>query len=213
MKRKLNLCTALLLSFLVINAVAAEISVGVKKGDWMEYHAVFTGTPPAGHEVTWARTEVTDVQGTVIKLNITTKFADGTLTNETVTLNLATGQLGDEFIIPANLNVGDSFFDKYHGTVTITKIEERTYAGATRTVISAIAAQSTYYWDKATGVLVEGISEFPDYTIHSMLEKTNMWQPQILGLDPVVFYALLIIVAILILAALALFTLRRKKRA
>lgn len=213
MKRKLSLCTALLLSFLVINAVAAEISVGVKKGDWMEYRAVFTGTPPAGHEVTWARTEVTDVQGTVINLNITTKFADGTLTNETVTLNLATGQLGDEFIIPANLNVGDSFFDKYHGTVTISKIEERTYAGATRTVISAIAAQSTYYWDKATGVLVEGISEFPDYTIHSMLEKTNMWQPQILGLDPVVFYALLIIAAILILAALALFTLRRKKQA
>lgn len=213
MKRNLSLCTALLMSFLVINAVTAEISVGVKKGDWMEYRAVFTGTPPAGHEVTWARTEVIDVQGTVINLNITTKFADGTLINETVTLNLATGQLGDEFIIPANLNVGDSFFDKYHGTVTITKIEERTYAGATRTVISAIAAQSTYYWDKATGVLVEGISEFPDYTIHSMLEKTNMWQPQILGLDPVVFYVLLILVAILILAALAFLALRRKKQA
>ncbi|MEJ5327853.1 MAG: hypothetical protein WHU54_06380 [Candidatus Bathyarchaeia archaeon] len=194
-----------------MSTAAAEMSVGVKKGDWIEYQAVFTGTPPAGHEVTWARTEVADVQGTVINLNVTTKFANGTLLSETITLNLATGQLGDEFIIPANLGVGDSFFDKYHGNVTISKIEERTYADATRTVISATAAQSTYYWDKATGVLVEGISEFPEYTIHSVVEKTNMWQPQIFGVDPTVFYIFLILVAILIGTALAIRAMHRKK--
>jgi len=211
MNKKLVLITALLIFLLIMSTAAAEMSVGVKKGDWIEYQAVFTGTPPAGHEVTWARTEVADVQGTVINLNVTTKFANGTLLSETITLNLATGQLGDEFIIPANLGVGDSFFDKYHGNVTISKIEERTYAGATRTVISATAAQSTYYWDKATGVLVEGISEFPEYTIHSVVEKTNMWQPQIFGVDPTVFYIFLILVAILIGTALAILAMHRKK--
>jgi hypothetical protein len=211
MNKKLVLITALLIFLLIMSTAAAEMSVGVKKGDWIEYQAVFTGTPPAGHEVTWARTEVADVQGTVINLNVTTKFANGTLLSETITLNLATGQLGDEFIIPANLGVGDSFFDKYHGNVTISKIEERTYADATRTVISATAAQSTYYWDKATGVLVEGISEFPEYTIHSVVEKTNMWQPQIFGVDPTVFYIFLILVAILIGTALAIRAMHRKK--
>ena len=211
MNKKLVLITALLIFLLIMSTAAAEMSVGVKKGDWIEYQAVFTGTPPAGHEVTWARTEVADVQGTVINLNVTTKFANGTLLSETITLNLATGQLGDEFIIPANLGVGDSFFDKYHGNVTISKIEERIYAGATRTVISATAAQSTYYWDKATGVLVEGISEFPEYTIHSVVEKTNMWQPQIFGVDPTIFYTFLILVAILIGTALAILAMHRKK--
>jgi hypothetical protein len=211
MNKKLVLITALLIFLLIMSIAAAEMLVGVKKGDWIEYQAVFTGTPPAGHEVTWARTEVADVQGTVINLNVTTKFANGTLLSETITLNLATGQLGDEFIIPANLGVGDSFFDKYHGNVTISKIEERTYAGAIRTVISATAAQSTYYWDKATGVLVEGISEFPEYTIHSVVEKTNMWQPQIFGVDPTVFYIFLILAAILIGTALAILAMHRKK--
>lgn len=211
MNRKLPLITALLVISLTLTTVVAEIQVGVKKGDWIEYKAVFTGTPPERHEVTWARTEVIDVQGTVINLNVTTKFANDSLLSEPVTLNLATGQLGDEFIIPANLDVGDSFFDKYHGNVTITKIEERTYAGAKRTVISATLGQNTYYWDKATGVLVEGISEFPDFTIHSIIEKTNMWHPQMFGLEPTIFYALLIITVILIAAALACFVMRKKK--
>jgi hypothetical protein len=213
MDRKFGLTITLLIIFVGIGIVLAEISVGVKKGDWIEYQAVFTGTPPAGHEVTRARTEVVNVQGKVISLNITTEFSDGTLLNETITLNLETGQLGDEFIIPANLNKGDAFLDKYHGNITISAVEERTYADATRTVVSAATAQSTYYWDKATGVLVEGISEFPDYTIHSRADKTNMWQPQIFGLEPTVFYALLILAATAIVAVIALLVVRRKKRA
>jgi hypothetical protein len=212
MDRKFGLTISLLIIFVGIGIALAEISVGVKKGDWIEYQAVFTGTPPAGHEVTWARTNIVGVQGKVISLNITTEFSDGTLLNETITLNLETGQLGDEFIIPANLNKGDTFLDKYHGNITISAVEERTYAGATRTVLSATTAQSTYYWDKATGVLVEGISEFPDYTIHSIADKTNMWQPQIFGLEPTVFYALLILAATAIVAVIALFAVRRKKR-
>lgn len=211
MDRKFGLTITLLIIFVGIGIVLAEISVGVKKGDWIEYQAVFTGTPPAGHEVTQARTEVVNVQGKVISLNITTEFSDGTLLNEIITLNLETGQLGDEFIIPANLNKGDAFLDKYHGSITISAVEERTYAGATRTVVSAATAQSTYYWDKATGVLVEGISELPDYTIHSIADKTNMWQPQIFGLEPTVFYALLILAATAIVAVIALLVVHRKK--
>jgi hypothetical protein len=212
MDREFGLTITLLIILVGVGIALAEISVGVKKGDWIEYQAVFTGTPPAGHEVTRARSEVIDVQGKVISLNITTEFADGTLLNETITLNLETGQLGDEFIVPANLNRGDVFLDKYHGNITISAVEERTYAGATRTVVSAATAQSTYYLDKAAGILVEGISELPDYTIHSIADKTNMWQPQIFGLEPTVFYVLLILSATVIVVVIAFFAVRRKKR-
>jgi hypothetical protein len=155
--------------------------------------------------------EATAVQGETVSLNVTTQFANGTYLYENVTLNLETGQLGDDFIIPANLNAGDMFVDQYHGNITITGVEERNYAGATRTVVYASAAQNAYYWDKATGILVEGTSTFPDYTIHSIADKTNMWQPKIFGLEPTVFYALLITAAAVIVAVAALFALRRRK--
>ena len=211
MDRKLGLIIALLIVLIGAGVVLAEILVGVKKGDWIEYQVTFTGTPPLGHDITWARMEIVDVQGKAIDLGITTQFSNGTLLNETITLNLETGRLGDDFVIPANLNKGDAFLDKYQGNITISAVEERTYAGATRTVMSAATAQSTYYWDKATGVLVEGISEFPDYTIHSIADKTNMWQPQIFGLEPMVFYVLLILAATAIVVVIAFFAVRRKK--
>jgi len=212
MGRQLFLSILLLIVFLFTAGPAfCDISIGVKRGDWIEYNVVFTGTPPSGHEVTWARSEVVDVQGKVLRLNITTEFSDGTFLNESITLNLETGQLGDDFIIPANLNEGDTFSDNFHGIVEITAVEERSYVGATRTVVSANATGSIYYWDKITGVLVEGISEFPDYSIHSIADNTNMWEPQTSGLQPAILYLLLTVGAVIIVSAAVLFARRRKK--
>jgi hypothetical protein len=211
MNRKVGLTIALFIVLLGVGNVLAEISVGVKKGDWIEYQVALTGSPPADHDVTWARMEVTNVQGKAINLNVTTEFKNGTLLYENVTLNLETGQLGDDFIIPANLNSGDTFFDKNAGNITISGVEERTYAGTTRTVVHAATSETTYYWDQATGVLVEGTSQFPEYTMNTIMDKTNMWQPQLLGLDPTVFYALVIGATVLIVVVLAFLIFRRKK--
>jgi hypothetical protein len=210
--KKLALPVTILAVFSITTGiVCAEILVGVKKGNWIEYQVALTGSPPADHKVTWARMEVTGVQGKVINLNVTTQLANGTLLYESVSLNLETGQLGDDFIIPANLKPYDTFLDQYHGSITITGVEERKYAGATRTVVYASTAQSTYYWDKATGILVEGTSEFPEYTLHSVADKTNIWQPQFFGLEPIVFYAVLLIAATVIIAVTVFLVLRRKK--
>ena len=213
MDRKLALTIALLI-VLTASApvtISAEISVGVKQGDWIEYQVTFTGTPAPGHDVTWGRMEVVGVQGKAINLAIATKFSNGTLLNETITLNLETGQLGDDFIIPANLNSGGTFFDKWQGNMTISGVEERTYAGAKRTIVSGTAQNTTYYWDKATGILVEGNSSYTEYTMHTKVDKTNMWQAQMFGLDSTVFYALVIGVAVIIVAVIAFFVVRRKK--
>ena len=210
--KKLALPVTILAIFLIATGmVCAEILVGVKEGYWIEYNATITGSPPADHDVTWARMEVVDVQGKSISLNVTTRFVNGTLLYESVPLNLETGQLGDDFIIPADLNPGDVFLDQYQGSITIAGVEERNYAGATRTVVYASTTESTYYWDKATGILVEGASEFPDFTIHSVADKTNIWQPQILGLEPTTFYAVLIIAAMVTVAVATFLVLRRKR--
>jgi hypothetical protein len=212
MNRKLASLFALLIVLIVIVpvAVSAEILVGVKQGDWIEYQVNVTGTPPPDHNIIWARMEITDVQGGDINLNITTRFSNGTLLNEAITLNLETGQLGDDFIIPANLTVGDTFYDKTEGNIMISGAEERTYAGATRTVVYANTSQTKFYWDKSTGILVEATSSYTEYTMHTTADKTNMWQAQIFGLDSTFFYAL-IIVAMAILAVIVFLVIRRKK--
>ncbi|MEM2098688.1 MAG: hypothetical protein QXU99_02935 [Candidatus Bathyarchaeia archaeon] len=199
-------------------AVSAEISIGVKAGDWIEYHVSFTGTPPEGHAVTWARMYVSSVQGKHISLLVSTKQSDGSLLNETVQLDLETGQLGDGFIIPANLNCGDVIFDRTHGNITVSNVTERDCAGAKRTVVSGTvsekgqqgAYETTYYWDRATGVLVEGYSSYVNFVMFTKVERTNMWQPQLFGLDQNVFYAMVIgiLVFMVVIAALVL---RRKK--
>jgi hypothetical protein len=212
MDRKLASIIALLIILIgtAPATISAEISVGVKQGDWIEYQVTFTGTPDPEHDVIWARMEIVGVQGTAINLNVTTEFSNGTLLNEAITLNLETGQLGDDFIIPSNLNSGDTFFDKHVGNITISGAEERTLAGATRTIVYASTSQTMFYWDKSTGILVEANSSFTDYTMHTKADKTNMWQPQIFGLDPTVFYAL-VIAAVAILIMIAFFVIRRKK--
>jgi hypothetical protein len=211
MNRNLGLTIALFIVLIGISDAIAEISVGVKKGDWIEYQVTFTGVPEEKHDVKWAKMEIENVEGTQINLKVTVKFSDGTVEPQTVTLNLETGQLGDDFIIPANLNSGDTFFDKNVGNITISGVEERTYAGATRTVMHAAISETTYYWDKATGVLVEGISQFPEYTMNSMVDKTNIWQPQLFGLNPALFYALVSGLALLGGVVVAFLIFRRKK--
>jgi hypothetical protein len=53
MDRKLASILALLIVLIVIVpvAISAEISVGVKQGDWIEYQVTFTGTPAEEHNV------------------------------------------------------------------------------------------------------------------------------------------------------------------
>ena len=189
---------------------AAEISVGVKQGDWIEYQVSYTGTPDPSHAISWARMEIASIQGQEINLEMTTRFSNGTQLNETATLNLMIGQLGDDFIIPANLNTGDTFFDKNADNITISGTEKRTFAGATRTVVYGSTHNTMFYWDKSTGVVVEGKSTCAEYTLTTIATRTNMWQSQVFGLDPVVFYVLSIVV-VAILVAITILVIRRKK--
>jgi hypothetical protein len=192
-------------------AVPAEIFVGVKQGDWIEYQVTYTGTPPEGHTVTWAIMNITSVQGRNITLAVAAKMSNGTWLNEIVPLNPETGQLGDDFIIPANLSSGDTFFDKWQGNITINEVGEKTYAGAKRAYASGTTSQSKYYWDRATGVLVEGNSSYVDFSMYTRVEATNMWQPQAGEVDSIIVYALLIGAVVIVALAISYFIVHLKK--
>lgn len=178
MVEKLGLTIVIFTILLGVGNVLAEISVGVKKGDWIEYQVDYTGNPAGGHDLTWARMELENIQEKSISLEIIVEYSNRTLETMTITLNLETGQLGDDFIIPANLKRGYMFFDKNLGNITISSVEERSYAGATRTVVHAKTPETDYYWDQGTGFLVEGNSKYPDYTMNTIVYKTNIWKPQ-----------------------------------
>lgn len=180
MNKKLVL--ELILLFLLLSSISiasAQLKVGVKNGDWIQYQVAYTGAPDPSHAIAAAKMEVLDVQGTTIKVNILSTYSNGTQVSTNSTLNLQTGQLIDNFIIPANLTKGDQFYDSNVGNITIAGVEEKTYAGATRTVINATSSDNTYIWDQATGISVEGISVGLDYTMHTFANETNIWQSQI----------------------------------
>jgi hypothetical protein len=202
------ICLAVLVGMLFSAVASAEIVVGVKAGDWVEYDVAFTGDIIERHDVTWARIEVLAVEGKTIDIKVTSIFSDGREETETLTLNLETGQLGDSFIIPANLDKGDTFLEHYEGTITISGVEEKTYMGTKRKVLHATTSQTTFYWDQTTGFLVGATSNYTDFTMTTKAEKTNMWQTQAFLVDPLFSIAL---IALVIVAVLAIW-LRYKKR-
>lgn len=210
MKRKIALhvvCLTVLVSMLFSAVVSAEIAVGVKQGHWIEYRVTTIGNVPDGHDITWSKIEVLDVEGKNVSVEITSRYSDKLENSENYTLNLETGQTGESFIIPANLNVGQDFKSN-DDNIIISDIKEKNYAGANRNVVYANASQTQFYWDRSTGVLVEANSTYPDFAIITKVERTNMWQAQIFGIDPFIFSVPIIAVVI---AVLAFFMIRKMK--
>ena len=212
MTRKIILyivCLAVIVSMSFSAVASAEIVVGVKPGDWVEYNVAFTGDVPVQHDVIWCRIEVTAVEGKTVYVDITSRYADGS--NETVssTVKLDTRQIGEAFIIPANSNKGDTF-SSYEGTITMSGVEEKSCVCATRSVIYANTSETMFYWDRSTGFLVEANSSSSNFTMFTKAEETNMWQPQIFGLDPTIFIA--IVLLMVAVSVLAIFFVRRMKK-
>jgi hypothetical protein len=202
---------ALILLF-CLSLASADLSVGVKSGDWIEYNVNYTGAPSQGHDVTWARMTVIGVQDTNISVSIISRYSNGYNETTNSTLNLLTGHLIDDFIVPANLNVGDAFRDENLGNVTIRSVEQHTYAGALRTVVSASESNNTYVWDQATGVSVEGTAQGSDYSIHTVVSATNMWLPT-QGFDFTPLFLVAAVLLIVIIAAVAFVARYLRKRA
>ena len=211
----LILIVMLVASLLFTSGAFAAYSVGVKKGDWIQYTVKIVGTPTEEYNVTGGRMEMTDVLGDSINMSVQTFYANGTVWDEPhVYVDLSTGTIGDGFFIPTNFNVGDTFYGRFQGTMTMTSVEQRMEAGAERTVVSAQANGTTYFWDRQTVIMVAAASNLTGYTMYTETSATNLWQPQILGLDVNEFYAIITSVAFVlaVLAAVLLWKTKKPKR-
>lgn len=202
---------SIFLTLSLISMASAQLAVGVKAGDWIQYQVSFTGTPPdPSHAIVAANMTVLSVQGTAINVNIVSTMSNGTLLSTNSTLNLQTGQLIDNFIIPANLTKGDQFLDSNVGNITIANVGQGTCVGATRTVVNATSGSNTYVWDQATGIDVEGFSTGASYTMHTLANATNMWPTQVPEFNTTVIGSIIVIGAVAIVTAAAIVTRKRK---
>jgi hypothetical protein len=210
-----------------------EPSVGVKEGDWIEYEVSITGTGsmPPTHDVRWFRIEVLPVQGAAFSVNLTSRYANGTVGSAVWKFNFTEGDVEGWIIIPSGLGAGDTFYDYSIQTgktvnVTIEREERKTVLGVSRTVTYGHDSLRHKEWDKATGVFIGTIEVYKnvttkagwyieDLTVTVQAVATNMWSPDlILGLNPTAFYTLVtafIVLAALILSSVIIIARRKRK--
>jgi len=237
MKKMKTFTAFILLSIIISVPIIAlptlatdEPSVGVKEGDWMEYDINVTGkgTPPPTHDVRWMRMDVLPVQGTAFSVNLTSRYANGTIGSAIWKFNFTEGNVEGWIIIPSNLGPGDTFYDSsIHNrkpvNVTIQGQEQRTVLGATRTVTYGNDSLRHKEWDKATGMFV-GSSEhlknvtnkdgwyIEDLIVTIQATATNIWSPQIQP-DPTVFNAMVAGITVLAISVTSsLIVVERKRR-
>ena len=219
--------TALILASLIVSVsiiaspilASVEPSVGVKEGDWIEYNISVsgTGTPPPTHDVRWMRMEVLPVQGAAFSVNLTARYANGTLGSAIWKFNFTEGNLEGWIIIPSNLAPGDTFYDSsMHNrkpvNVTIQSQEQKTVLGASRTVTYGNDSLRHKEWDKATGVYVNSLEWTKNYTVVTNAIATNMWSPQIQP-NQTAFYALVAGITMLaVSASSSVIVIERRKR-
>jgi hypothetical protein len=230
--------TALIVTVLIasITLIALPVfaapspSVGVKEGDWVEYGVTIegTGTMPPTHDVRWIRMEVLSVNGLAFSVNLTSRYANGTVGSAIWEYNFTEGNVGGWTIIPANLSPGETFFDlSIHNdipvNVTIQGEEQRVVLGATRTVTyGSDSIRLIKEWDKTTGFfigskeVIQNVTNkdgwyIEDLTVSTKAVATNIWSPQIMGNQAV--FALVAaggVLAVALLVSTALILARQK---
>ncbi len=166
----------------VIPVSGTSIEVGVKTGDWVKYEVL--GELPQIADYEWVLLEVQDVSGTEITVLATVHHIDGGEETNTLTWDVETGI--EPWIIPANLNTGDSFSLGYKA-VNVNDTLTLTYAGANRAVnlLHLVEydenTEMTAYWDQTTGFLLElflvNSSPGESWSGGYKVLETNLWSP------------------------------------
>lgn len=169
---------------LMANALSSSNSgLGVKSGDWVDYG--FQETFSSGGEQ-WQTIEFLSVNGTIVTVRVTIHMSAGIENSQTETIDLSSS---DDFqtiffslrvhIIFSDSEVGDSVYLGEFGNQTIVGETIGTVAGADRKLVysnfSLGGSLYTFYWDKETGVLAEGITVLGVVSKTVWIKETNMW--------------------------------------
>lgn len=190
------LCVLLVLLVLapLFGVADAGYPVSLKPGDYMVYKAIFTGGNAFRH-YSGARITVVEVEDQYIVVQMTTYYSNGTAQVQQATLDPVSGSTAGDMVVLINLNVGQSLYDEYQGNITISRLEPMSFCDADRTVMVGFKGNTTYYWDRSSGVLDEAIWNYSRFSIDTLLVSTNVWVPDILGLTPTLFYIMISAIA------------------
>jgi hypothetical protein len=165
--------------YLISNSNESEI--GVEVGNWIEYDAILTEFDPHDSSVINTekrriKIEFVEVQERNLVLNVTYSYLDGnTIISQMI------GKLGENnfegFIIPANLNVGDTFSEASEEFSIIEMENQIIKAKSRQIIISDISPMGGMksYWDQKTGVLVRASQDtyISSYELRTI--DTNLW--------------------------------------
>jgi hypothetical protein len=173
----------MLCSVLMVNASSSS-GLGVKSGDWVQYD--FQETVSSVGE-RWQTIEFLNVVGTKVTVRVTVHMSPAIEINQTRIINLSSD---DNFLdtiffgvrvylIPSDLGVGMPVYLGEFGNQTIAGEATGIVAGANRRLVYANFSKSgnlcTFYWDKQTGVLVEGTTTVGSLFKVVLTTATNMW--------------------------------------
>ncbi|HVP17018.1 MAG TPA: hypothetical protein VMT42_06600 [candidate division Zixibacteria bacterium] len=216
---------------------AVDYIPGVKVGDWIKYGSSVTwtgnGTEPSSiteeKKIDWLKMEVVNVSGTLVYVNTTLHYNNGTQIpqNTTVDVSGSSQYSSGFFLIAANLKSGDAITTQAN-LVKINQTITRPYVLASRnvnvvnvtTVYQGQTSTTTIYFDQSTGFMVEIYSKSPDYNnpgayaeLSIKATETNMWNADFVQtLYNYVFYIIGgVAVVLLIFILAASISLRRRK--
>jgi hypothetical protein len=153
------------------------------------------------------RMEVLQVNGADFQVNVTVRFLNGTFYSSIWKFNFTKGNTEGWIIIPSNLSPKDTFYDNFSKTdknIVIQSQRKKTVLSASRTVTYGNDSFRTKEWDKATGVFVQSSETLKNWSVNVEMISTNLWAPQILGLNKTVFYELAALGGVLAAAVFSL---------
>lgn len=183
MNRKLalfSLCLACL-PFLSLTSVEAQTrTVGVHVGEWFKYGEISgNGTllEQCQNVDSWLMT-VTNVSGTNVTVQVVTNFKNGTSSSKSTEGDVVSGSGFENsfLVISAGLEVHDAIYlSQAFSSYTINETISKAYLDDTRPtnhlMLDNEQFNGGFYWDKATGMLVEVFEELinpsgPETTCH-----------------------------------------------
>jgi hypothetical protein len=141
---------------------------------------------------------------------------NGTFYSSIWKFNFTKGNTEGWIIIPPNLSPKDTFYDNFSKTeknIAIQSQTEKTVLSASRAVTYGNDSFRTKEWDKATGVFVRSSETLKNWSSEVEMVATNLWSPQIQGLNQTVFYELMVSGGVLAVAVFSsiVVVVRRKR--
>jgi len=195
----------LLASSIASVSALANFSFGGKSGDWIEYNLQETFLAEEQSETL----EFLNVTGTTVTLQVDINSLSMNETTVDLRSNddfsMAPWFSARVYFIPGGLTTNDSVNLGLFGNRTIVGETTGSYAGADRRVVYAnFTAQPgnyIFYWDKQTGVLVEGTETDGAEVTDVQVSDTNMWEGAAWWLWIILWIVIIIVIALGVLSS------------